>query len=250
MNQSVSSQSHASSGKSIAGGNPVAQLVGLTKEFDLGAVVVKALRGVDLTIPEGDFVSIMGSSGSGKSTMLNILGALDRPTAGKYILDGEDTSQMSDDDLSRVRNQRIGFIFQSFNLIAQYTVMENISVPMYYRPGYPPMSADDWDRCEYLSELVGLGDRLDHRPFQLSGGQQQRVAIARSLVNNPAVIMADEPTGNLDSKTEEEIMEILIRLNEEEGRTIIMVTHEPNVARRTKRQVVMKDGLIEREGVF
>ena len=231
--------------------HPVAQLIDLTKEFDLGEPSSCVhLRGVNLTIPEGDFVSIMGSSGSGKSTMLNILGALDRPTAGEYILDGEDTSRMSDDELSNIRNQRIGFIFQSFNLIAQYTVTENISVPMHYRPGYPPISKEDLERVEHLAGIVGLKDRLDHRPFQLSGGQQQRVAIARSLVNNPAVVMADEPTGNLDSKTEEEIMEILIRLNEDEGRTIIMVTHEPAVAKRTKRQVVMKDGLIDREGVF
>lgn len=223
---------------------PVAELVDLKKDYDLGAEVVRALRGVNLVIPQGDFVSIMGSSGSGKSTMLNILGALDRPTSGKYILDGEDTSRMSDDELSRVRNQRIGFIFQSFNLITQYTVMENISVPMHYRPGYPPITNEDWDRCEHVAKIVGLGDRLDHRPFQLSGGQQQRVAIARSLINNPAVLMADEPTGNLDSKTEDEIITILEELNAE-GRTIIMVTHEPAVADRTKRQVVMKDGVIE-----
>lgn len=243
---SASSRISASSqnGRSSTAARPVAELIGLTKEYDLGAEVVRALRGVDLIIPEGDFVSIMGSSGSGKSTMLNILGALDRPTAGKYILDGEDTSTMSDDELSRVRNQRIGFIFQSFNLITQYTVLENISVAMHYRPGYPPISPEDWDRCEHLATMVGLGERLDHRPFQLSGGQQQRVAIARSLINNPAVIMADEPTGNLDSVTEAEIIDILVKLNEE-GRTIIMVTHEQGVAARTKRQVVMKDGVVE-----
>ena len=226
-----------------------ARLVDLEKFYDLGSVVVKALRGVSLEIPEGDFVAVMGSSGSGKSTLLNILGALDRPTGGKYYLGGEDVSTMSDDDLSRVRNQRIGFIFQSFNLIAQYTVLENISVPMHYRPGYPAIATAEWERCAELGALVGLGDRLDHRPFQLSGGQQQRVAIARSLVNEPDILMADEPTGNLDSKTEEEIMAILHKLNAE-GRTIIMVTHEPGVARQTKRQIVMKDGLVEREGVL
>ena len=226
-----------------------ARLVDLEKFYDLGTVVVKALRGVTLEIPNGDFVAVMGSSGSGKSTLLNILGALDRPTGGKYYLGGEDVSTMSDDDLSRVRNQRIGFIFQSFNLIPQYTVMENISVPMHYRSGYPAIGAAEWEKCAELGALVGLGDRLDHRPFQLSGGQQQRVAIARSLVNTPDILMADEPTGNLDSQTEREIMAILHKLNEE-GRTIIMVTHEPGVAKQTKRQIVMKDGLVEREGIL
>ena len=226
-----------------------ARLIDLKKYYDLGTVVVKALRGVTLDIPEGDFVAVMGSSGSGKSTLLNILGALDRPTDGTYLLGGEDVSKMSDDDLSRVRNQRIGFIFQSFNLIAQYTVLENISVPMNYRPGYPNLGAEEWERCAELGALVGLGDRLDHRPFQLSGGQQQRVAIARSLVNDPDILMADEPTGNLDSATEREIMTILHKLNDE-GRTIIMVTHEPSVAKETRRQIVMKDGTVEREGVL
>ena len=224
-----------------------AELVDLTKHYDLGDVW--ALRGVSLTIPAGDFVAIMGSSGSGKSTLLNILGGLDRPTSGQYILDGQDVSTMSDDDLSRVRNERIGFIFQSFNLMAQYTVLENIEVPLLYRRGYPPISPEDRDRCIHLAEIVGLGQRLDHRPMQLSGGQQQRVAIARSLVADPAIIMADEPTGNLDSATEAEIMTILHRLNDE-GRTIIMVTHEPGVARQTRRQIVMCDGEIESEGVF
>ena len=224
-----------------------AKLVDLTKHYDLGDVW--ALRGVTLEIPVGDFVAIMGSSGSGKSTMLNILGGLDRPTSGTYILDGQDVSTMSDDDLSRVRNERIGFIFQSFNLMPQYTVLENIEIPLLYRRGYPPISPEDRERCMRLAEMVGLGQRMDHRPTQLSGGQQQRVAIARSLVADPAIVMADEPTGNLDSKTEEEIMAILHQLNEE-GRTIIMVTHEPGIARQTKRQIVMSDGEIESEGVF
>ncbi|MBX3439340.1 MAG: ABC transporter ATP-binding protein [Planctomycetaceae bacterium] len=226
-----------------------ASLIDLHKYYDLGAVVVKALRGVSLEIPAGDFIAIMGSSGSGKSTLLNLLGALDRPTQGQYILNGKDTSQMSDNELSIIRNTEIGFIFQSFNLITQYTVLENIEVPLLYRPGYPPITARDRNRCIDVATQVGLGDRLDHRPFQLSGGQQQRVAIARALINDPAVIMADEPTGNLDSKTEEEIMQLLIGLNRE-GRTIIVVTHEPGVARQTRRQVYMKDGLIAGEGVF
>ncbi|WP_437201586.1 ABC transporter ATP-binding protein [Planctomicrobium sp. SH664] len=226
-----------------------ARLVDLQKHYDLGTVLVKALRGVTLDIPHGDFLAIMGSSGSGKSTLLNLLGALDRPTSGEYYLRGQDVSKLSDDELSASRNSLIGFIFQSFNLIPQYTVLENIEVPLHYRPGYPPITQADHDRCEELAKKVGLGTRLDHKPFQLSGGQQQRVAIARSLINNPAIIMADEPTGNLDSKTGEEIMELLKALNAE-GRTIIMVTHEPDVAEQAKRQIFMKDGVIAGYGVF
>lgn len=226
-----------------------AQVIDLHKYYDLGEVVVKALRGVSLDIPEGDFLSIMGSSGSGKSTLLNLLGGLDRPTHGQYLLRGKDVATLSDDELSTARNQLIGFIFQSFNLIAQYTVLENIELPLLYRPGYPPISPQDRNRCIDLAQRVGLGDRLDHRPFQLSGGQQQRVAIARALVNDPAIIMADEPTGNLDSRTGEEILSLLKHLNGE-GRTIIMVTHEPDVAEQTRRQIFMKDGLVAGEGVF
>ncbi|WP_437231218.1 ABC transporter ATP-binding protein [Planctomicrobium sp. SH661] len=226
-----------------------AKLVDLHKYYDLGAVTVKALRGVSLEIPKGDFISIMGSSGSGKSTLLNLLGALDRPTKGEYYLSGQDVSKLNDDELSSARNSLIGFIFQSFNLIPQYTVLENIEVPLLYRPGYPPITAVDRERCAAVAERVGLGQRLDHRPYQLSGGQQQRVAIARALINDPAIIMADEPTGNLDSKTGEEIMGMLKDLNAE-GRTIIMVTHEPEVAEQTKRQIFMKDGVIAGHGVF
>jgi putative ABC transport system ATP-binding protein len=225
-----------------------AQVVDLHKHYYLGEIVVHALRGVNLDFPYGDFVAIMGSSGSGKSTLLNLLGALDRPTGGRYILGGQDVSNMNDDDLSTVRNQMIGFIFQSYNLIPQYTVLENIEVPLLYRSGYK-LTAEQRGFCEHLARLVGLGDRLDHRPFQLSGGQQQRVAIARAMVNNPQIILADEPTGNLDSKTEEEIMQILETLNAQ-GRTIIIVTHEPSVARRAKRQIYMKDGLVAGEGIF
>jgi len=225
------------------------QVIDLHKYYDLGTVVVKALRGVSLDFPEGDFVAIMGSSGSGKSTLLNLLGALDRPTLGNYILGGRDVSTMTDDDLSQARNEMIGFIFQSYNLITQYTVLENIEVPLHYRRGYPALSARDRNRCIELATEVGLADRLDHRPFQLSGGQQQRVAIARALINDPEIILADEPTGNLDSKTGEEIIQILDRLNRQ-GRTIIMVTHEPDVAKRAKRQIYMKDGLIAGAGIF
>jgi len=226
-----------------------AQVLDLKKHFQLGTVTVEALRGVTIEFPKGDFVAIMGSSGSGKSTLLNLLGALDRPTYGKYIIGGKDVSVLTDDQLSSIRNEMIGFIFQSYNLIPQYTVLENIEVPLHYRAGYPSIGAKEHKWIEHLAEMVGLGDRMDHRPFQLSGGQQQRVAIARALVNNPEIILADEPTGNLDSKTEHEIMEMLLRLNRE-GRTIIMVTHETSVAKLSKRQIYMKDGVVAGEGVF
>ncbi len=226
-----------------------AHVVDLHKYYDLGPVVVKALRGVTLEVPEGDYIAIMGASGSGKSTLLNLLGALDRPTHGNYLLGGKDVAGMNDDELSSVRNERIGFIFQSFNLIQQYTVLENLEVPLLYRRKFGSISAADRNRCIDLATRVGLGDRLDHRPFQLSGGQQQRVAIARALINDPNIILADEPTGNLDSQTGSEIMQVLRKLNQE-GRTIIMVTHETEIARESHRQVYMKDGLIEGEGVF
>lgn len=240
-----SEQTSAPAGKS----GLAAQVIDLKKHYDLGTVVVEALRGVSIDFPHGDFVAIMGSSGSGKSTLLNLLGALDRPTYGEYIIGGRKVSSISDDDLSAIRNELIGFIFQSYNLIPQYTVLENIEVPLHYRTGYPAISSVDHDRIAELARMVGLGDRLDHRPFQLSGGQQQRVAIARALVNDPQIILADEPTGNLDSATEAEIMEMLLKLNAE-GRTIIMVTHEPEVAKLAKRQIYMKDGVIAGEGVF
>jgi len=226
-----------------------AEVKDLQKRYYLGPVTVDALRGVDLVFPKGDFVAIMGTSGSGKSTLLNLLGCLDRPTGGQYILGGQDVSKLNDDELSSIRNKMLGFIFQSYNLIAQYTVVENIEVPLHYRKGYPPITKEDKDRIEELALLVGLEGRLDHRPFQLSGGQQQRVAIARALVNNPEIILADEPTGNLDSVTGEEIMQMLERLNRE-GRTIVMVTHENDIAARAKRQIYMKDGRVAGEGIF
>ncbi len=226
-----------------------AKVVNLKKHYDLGSIVVQALRGVSMEFPRGDFVAIMGSSGSGKSTLLNLLGALDRPTSGDYIIGGRNVAHLSDDELSGIRNEMIGFIFQSYNLIPQYTVVENIEVPLHYRSGRSSLTSADRDRIVSLAELVGLSDRLDHRPFQLSGGQQQRVAIARALVNDPQIILADEPTGNLDSATEQEIMQVLLQLNAE-GRTIIMVTHEPSVAEQARRQIYMKDGRIAGEGVF
>lgn len=204
---------------------------------------VHALRGVDLSIYQGSFVAIMGPSGSGKSTMLNLLGCLDRPTAGAYLLGGTDVSRMDDDTLSRVRGQQVGFIFQSYNLIAQLTVIENIQVPLIYQGKNP---AQCFDHCVKLAGLVGLGDRLTHRPSQLSGGQQQRVAIARSLVNDPLMILADEPTGNLDSKTGAEVLEMIDRLNHA-GKTIVLVTHDDKVAARAQRVIHMKDGIVDRD---
>ena len=226
-----------------------AEVIDIHKYYDLGGHIVKALQGVSLEVPEGDYIAIMGSSGSGKSTLLNLLGALDRPTKGEYIIGGTPISQLNDDELSGIRNKMIGFIFQSYNLVAQYTVLENIEVPLHYRKGSPALTAKDRAWCRELAGMVGLGDRLTHRPFQLSGGQQQRVAIARAMVSDPKIILADEPTGNLDSSTEAEIMEMLSNLNKD-GRTIIMVTHEPEVARQAKRQIYMKDGLIAGTGVF
>lgn len=226
-----------------------AQLIDLHKHYYLAGGTVRALNGVDITFPEGDFVAIMGSSGSGKSTLLNVLGGLDRPTSGQYVLSGQNVSELSDDELSYARNQLIGFVFQSYNLITQYTVLENIEVPLLYRPGSPSIGAEDRERCLELADMVGLSDRLDHRPFQLSGGQQQRVAVARSLVNNPAILLADEPTGNLDSKTATEIMELFVKLNRQ-GRTIVMVTHEDDIAAYARRQIHMKDGVVAGEGMF
>ena len=212
----------------------------LTKEYVLDGETVRALRGVSLDVPEGDWVAIMGASGSGKSTMLNLFACLDRPTAGSIMLGDDDVSRLSDDQLSEIRASRIGIVFQSYNLIPQLTVLENIEVPLYYQGVY---SSKARRRCIELAEMVGLADRLKHRPTQLSGGQQQRVAIARSLVNDPYFILADEPTGNLDSATTEEILELLDKLNKD-GKTIIMVTHEPEVGERTKRIVRLRDGLI------
>jgi len=223
---------------------PVARVVDLVKNYYLEEVVVRALRGVTLDFNEGDFVALMGPSGSGKSTLLNLLGCLDRPTSGQYFLGDEDVSTMADDDLSDVRSRYIGFIFQSYNLLAQYTVVENIEVPLLYQGCR--LDERTRQRCISLAELVGLGDRLDHRPMQLSGGQQQRVAIARALVNQPKLLLADEPTGNLDTHTSIEIMGIFQDLNRR-GMTIIMVTHELDIARYCLRTVVMRDGRVVRD---
>ena len=221
----------------------VIDIQAIEKTYQLGAVVVRALCGVDLTVERGSYIAIMGPSGSGKSTLLNILGCLDPPTAGTYKLNGQDVSVLDDDDLSAVRGRYLGFIFQSYNLIAQLTVLENIQVPLYYQG---ENLQEHRDRCAELAELVGLGDRLDHRPNQLSGGQQQRVAIARSLVNDPLLILADEPTGNLDSKTGVDVLDMITRLNEA-GKTIVLVTHDDHVAKRAHRVLHMQDGVIDRE---
>jgi putative ABC transport system ATP-binding protein len=227
---------------SVAPGKMAARIIDVRKDYVLkGGITVRALRGVSIDFPEGDFVAIMGTSGSGKSTLLNVLGCLDRATDGEYILGGQDVSKLDDDALSEIRSRYLGFIFQSYNLIAQLTVVENIELPLYYQGDISPEARQ---RCIDMAEMVGLADRLDHRPFQLSGGQQQRVAIARALVNNPHVILADEPTGNLDSATGEEIMQMLEMLNSA-GKTIIMVTHESDIAARAHRVVRMRDGLLE-----
>ncbi len=218
-----------------------AQIENLTKDYVLAGGTVHALRGVSFDIPEGDYVSIMGPSGSGKSTLLNLLGCLDRATSGRFLLGGEDVAAMSDDERSEIRASRIGFVFQSYNLIPQLDVLDNIEVPLYYQGN---VTSEGRERCRALAELVGLGDRTDHRPAELSGGQQQRVAIARSLANDPRFMLADEPTGNLDSVTTREILDLLGRLNEE-GRTIILVTHEDEVAQRTKRSIHLRDGHIQ-----
>jgi putative ABC transport system ATP-binding protein len=212
----------------------------LTKYYVLKSETVKALRGVTFDVPRGDYVAIMGPSGSGKSTLLNLLGCLDRPTSGIYNLGDDNVATMSDDELSAIRASRIGFVFQSYNLIPQLTVVENIEVPLYYMGR---LNAASRQRCKDLAQLVGLGDRLGHRPTQLSGGQQQRVAIARSMVNDPEFILADEATGNLDSVTTDEILQLFEKLNQE-GRTIIMVTHEDEVAAHAKRVIRLRDGYI------
>lgn len=222
----------------------IIHIEGVQKRYVLGGEAdVFALRGVDLQIHPGSYVAIMGPSGSGKSTMLNILGCLDRPTSGRYWLGGEDVSSMPDDELSEARGRKIGFIFQSYNLIAQLTVLENIQVPLLYQ-GKDLRAFHD--HCVELAKLVGLGSRLNHRPNQLSGGQQQRVAVARSLVNDPIMILADEPTGNLDSRTGQEVLEMIDRLNAS-GKTIVLVTHDERVAARAHRVIHMKDGVIDRE---
>ena len=222
-----------------------ARLREITKIYPLKGETVHALRGITLDVPRGDYMAIMGPSGSGKSTMLNMLGCLDRPSSGDLFLGDDNVSILDDDALSRIRGTRIGFVFQSYNLIPQLSVLENIEVPLYYRGA---ITAADRQRCYDLADMVGLSGRLKHRPSQLSGGQQQRVAIARSLVTDPYFLLADEPTGNLDSTTTREILDIFDRLSEE-GRTIILVTHEDEVAACAKRIVRLMDGLVQSDEI-
>jgi len=226
-------------------GTPLVEVHDIRKNYQLGETEVHALRGVSMSIHAGDFVAIMGASGSGKSTFMNILGCLDKPTSGKYFLEGTDVSALTKKELARIRNQRIGFVFQGFNLLGRTTALENTELPMLYSR----TNKNDRDRrAREALVQVGLGDRADHFPSQLSGGQQQRVAIARALVNQPRMLLADEPTGNLDSRTSVEVMEIFQKLNAE-GLTIILVTHEPDIAQFTKREIVFRDGQIKRDDV-
>ena len=226
--------------------NTIIEINSLKKDYHVGEVTVHALRGVDLKIEEGEFVAIMGVSGSGKSTMLNILGCLDKPTSGKYMLDGVNIATMGKDELARLRNQKLGFVFQSYNLLARTTALENVELPLFYNPKI--RAKERKESALRALEAVGLSDRMHHMPNQLSGGQQQRVAIARSLVNNPVLILADEPTGNLDTRTSFEIMELFQSLNEK-GRTIVFVTHENDIARFATRNIMFRDGKIQRENI-
>ncbi len=219
----------------------IIRTVGLTREYVMGAEIVRALRGVDFAMQRNEYVAIMGPSGSGKSTLMNLIGCLDTPTAGQYWLNGVEVSKMSDDELARVRNREIGFVFQTFNLLPRATSLHNVELPLIYSG----MGSNDRKaRAAEALRAVGLGDRMDHKPNELSGGQRQRVAIARALVTEPSIILADEPTGNLDSTTSEEIMRVFTELHEQRGQTIIMVTHEHDIAEHAHRVVTLHDGLI------
>src|SRR5215831_3923299 len=237
----VTTTSAVAAGSSV----PLVEVQDLRKNYQLGETEVHALRGVSVRINPGDFVAIMGASGSGKSTFMNIIGCLDKPTSGRYLLQGTDVSALSKEELARIRNQKIGFVFQGFNLLGRTTALENTELPMLYSK---TRRNERERRAREALAQVGLADRADHFPSQLSGGQQQRVAIARALVNQPRMLLADEPTGNLDSRTSVEVMEIFQKLNTD-GLTIVLVTHEPDIAQFSKREIVFRDGQIRRDDV-
>lgn len=221
--------------------NPLIKITKITRDFVLGNEIVNVLKGIDLEINKGEYVALMGPSGSGKSTLMNLLGCLDTPTSGTYILNGKDVSEMHDDDLAEIRNKEIGFVFQTFNLLPRTTALDNVALPMIYA-GFS--KSERKARAEEVLNQVGLADRMDHQPNQLSGGQRQRVAVARALVNKPSIILADEPTGNLDSKTSEEIMKLFGDIHKA-GNTVIIVTHEEEIASYAHRIIRLRDGLIE-----
>jgi putative ABC transport system ATP-binding protein len=217
----------------------------LTKTYQVGDIEVRALRGASLDVHRGEFVCVTGPSGSGKSTFMHIVGCLDRPTSGQYFLDGKDVSRMSKDELARIRNTKIGFVFQGFNLLSRTTALDNVELPLLYNGGSKMKSADRHKRAKEVLEIVGLSKRMDHYPNQLSGGQQQRVAIARALINNPSILLADEPTGNLDTRTSIEVMDIFQKLNMEHGITVVLITHEMDIAEHGTRFVKFRDGKIQ-----
>jgi putative ABC transport system ATP-binding protein len=225
--------------------NTIIEVINLKKDFQVGDMTVHALKGVNLKIQKGEFVAIMGASGSGKSTMLNILGCLDKPSAGDYKLDGISVSELNKNELAELRNAKLGFVFQSYNLLSRTSALENVELPLFYNNKVT--SRERKERAIAALESVGLADRMHHMPNQLSGGQQQRVAIARSLVNDPVVILADEATGNLDTRTSYEIMELFQRLNTDRGKTIVFVTHEADIARLTSRNIIFRDGWVVKE---
>jgi putative ABC transport system ATP-binding protein len=239
----VSAQQHMAHGTSPfqRERTDVIRIEGIRKDYVLGVETVRALRGVDLLIERGDYVAIMGPSGSGKSTLMNVIGCLDTPTAGEYWLNGQAVSKLEDDELAHIRNREIGFVFQTFNLLPRATSLHNVELPLVYA-GVP--GAERKQRASEMLGRVGLGDRMSHKPTELSGGQRQRVAIARALVNRPAILLADEPTGNLDSQTSAEIMQVFEQL-QRDGQTIVLVTHEPDIAEHAHRTVVLRDGVIE-----